>query len=139
VRTTLSHEAAGAAPPAWLTPLAIGVALSGILLAWLTYQRRIVDADRLASAFGPIRRAALAGFWFDDAFGAIYRFGLLGISRLVGWTDRYLVDGVLNVTSAWTVAAGDQLRRVQTGRAQDYIYGVVLGVAAVVLWLGWAA
>jgi hypothetical protein len=28
---------------------------------------------------------------------------------------------------------------VQTGRAQDYLYGVVLGAAAIILWFGWAA
>ena len=36
-----------------------------------------------------------------------YRYGLLTFSRAVGWTDRYLVDGVLNVVSAWTLDGGD--------------------------------
>jgi NADH-quinone oxidoreductase subunit L len=141
LRTTLFHDGAtaDAGPPPWLTPLAVVVALGGIALAWATYQQRLIDADRLASLFAPIRRAALARFWIDDAFIAVYRFGLLAFSRAVGWVDRYLVDGVLNVTSAWTVMAGDQLRRVQTGRAQDYLYGVVLGAAAIILWFGWAA
>jgi hypothetical protein len=46
------------------------VAVAGIALAWLTYQRRTIDAARLAGLFGPIRRAALARFWIDDAFEA---------------------------------------------------------------------
>ena len=49
-------------------------------------------------------------------------------SRIVGWVDRYLVDGVLNVVSAWTLDAGDDLRTMQTGRAQDYVYGVAVGL-----------
>ncbi len=52
--------------PGWLTPLAVAVSGGGIVLAWLTYQRRAIDADELASVFGPIRRAALAKFWIDD-------------------------------------------------------------------------
>src|SRR2546422_7615160 len=44
-------------------------------------------------------------------------------SRLVGWVDRYLVDGVLNVLSAWTLRGGDMLRRMQSGQPQDYVYG----------------
>jgi NADH-quinone oxidoreductase subunit L len=122
--------------PGWLTPAAIAVALSGILLAWLTYQRRIVSADTLAAAFGPIRRAAIAGFWLDDLYVAIYRSVLLAFSRLVGWVDRYLVDGVLNLVSAWTLGGGDRLRRVQTGKVQDYVFAVGFGLLALMAWIG---
>jgi NADH-quinone oxidoreductase subunit L len=124
------------ASPGWLTPLAVGLGLGGILLAWLTYQRRAISADTLASAFGPIRAAALRGFWVDDVFMAGYRFGVLAFARVVGWTDRYLVDGVVNVVSAWTVMAGERLRHVQTGRVQDYVFGVSIGVLLVLWWLG---
>jgi NADH:ubiquinone oxidoreductase subunit 5 (subunit L)/multisubunit Na+/H+ antiporter MnhA subunit len=59
---------------------------------------------------------------------------LLGLSSIVGWVDRYLVDGLLNVLSAGTLRAGDVLRRVQTGQAQDYVYGVALGVLLLLVW-----
>src|SRR5215471_14870998 len=122
--------------PHWLTPVAIAVALSGILLAWLTYQRRAIDAATLASAFGPIRTAALKKFWLDDLFLWIYRGVLLVFSRAIGWIDRYLVDGVLNVVSAWTLDAGDRLRRIQTGKVQDYVWAVGLGLLALMAWIG---
>jgi NADH-quinone oxidoreductase subunit L len=124
------------AVPGWLTPAAVGVALAGIALAWLTYQRRAINEDSLAAAFGPIRRAAHAGFWVDEAFLLVYRRGLLMFAKLVGWTDRYIVDGILNVVSAWTVMAGGQLRRIQTGRVQDYVFGVAFGVLVILWWLG---
>jgi proton-translocating NADH-quinone oxidoreductase chain L len=130
---TFNHGEAEAAPPAWLTPGAVGVAVAGILLAWLTYQKRAIDAGNLAAMFGPIRSAAIAKFWIDDLFEAIYEYALLGFSRIVGWVDRYLVDGVLNVMSAWTLVLGDDLRGIQTGRAQDYVYGVAVGILALVL------
>jgi hypothetical protein len=59
---------------------------------------------------------------------------VLGFSRIVGWIDRYLVDGVVNVLSAWTLSFGDRLRGIQTGVPQDYVYGVALGVLLLVLW-----
>jgi len=121
-----------------LTSAAVGVAIAGITLAWLVYQRRTIDAGRLAAAFGPIRTAALHKFWIDDIYEGILAFALLAFSRIVGWLDRYLVDGVLNVVSAWTVSAGDRLRTVQTGRAQDYVYGVAVGVLILILWIRWA-
>ena len=88
--------------------------------------------------FAPIRFAALRGFWVDDVFLGVYRFGVLAFSRIVGWTDRYIVDGFVNVASAWTVMLGGGLRRVQTGRVQDYVTGVAVGILIVLWWLGGA-
>ena len=124
--------------PAWLMPTAVGAAVGGILLAWLTYQRRAIDAGALAAAFGPLRHAALKRFWIDDLFEGAYGVVLLGFSRLIGWFDRYLVDGVLNVVSAWTLTSGDDLRTMQTGRVQDYVYGVAVGLMILLLWVRWA-
>jgi NADH-quinone oxidoreductase subunit L len=124
--------------PVWLTPGAVGVAIAGIALAWLVYQRRTIDAGKLAAVFGPIRTAALHKFWIDDIYEGIFALALLAFSRAVGWIDRYLVDGVLNVVSAWTVSTGNLLRTVQTGRAQDYVYGVAVGLLILLLWMRWA-
>jgi len=55
----------------------------------------------------------------------------------VGWVDRYLVDGVLNMLSAFTLMAGDRLRLLQSGRAQDYVYGIALGVLLLLVWVRW--
>ena len=124
--------------PVWLMPAAVSAAVAGILLAWLTYQRRAIDAAVLAAAFAPIRYAALKRFWVDDVFEGAYREVLLRFSRLIGWIDRYLVDGVLNAVSAWTLTSGDDLRTMQTGRAQDYVYGVAVGLMILLLWVRWA-
>ena len=53
----------------------------------------------------------------------------------IGWIDRYIVDGVLNVVSAWTLTSGDDLRTMQTGRAQDYVYGVAVGLVVLLIWV----
>ena len=69
--------------------------------------------------FGPIRHAALAKFWIDDVFEGVLGIALLAFSRIIGWLDRYLVDGVLNVLSAWTVTrrrrAADDADRPRAG------------------------
>ncbi len=131
------HPEAEFEAPGWLTSAAVGVALAGIGLAYLVYQRRAFSADALAAAFAPIRAAALRRFWIDDVFAGIYRWLMLPFSRLVGWIDRYLVDGILNVLSAWTLTAGNGLRRMQTGRGQDYVYGIALGVLLLMVWIRW--
>ena len=45
------------------------------------------------------------------------------------------MDGILNVLSAWTLTAGDRLRRIQSGQAQDYVYGIALGVLLLMVWM----
>jgi len=123
--------------PGWVVVAAIAVAVAGIALAYLVYQRRAISADALATVFAPIRAAALRRFWIDDIFAGIYRGLMLPVSSLVGWIDRYLVDGVLNVLSAWTLSAGAAIRRIQSGRAQDYVYGIALGVLLLMVWIRW--
>jgi len=131
------HPAAEFESPGWITPFAIVLALSGILLAWLMYARRVIDAARMARTFSLIGDAAAHRFWLDDAFLAIYRWVFLGISRVVGWIDRYVVDGIVNLLSAWTLIAGDRLRRMQSGKPQDYVYAVALGALLLIVWFQW--
>jgi len=134
---SISHPEVEFGPPAWLTPLAVGVAVAGIALAWLVYRRRAISADRLFERFAWIGEAAVERFWLDDLFALVYRRMILGVAGAVGWVDRYIVDGILNVLSAWTLTAGDRLRRIQTGQAQDYVYGIALGVLLLMVWMRW--
>jgi NADH:ubiquinone oxidoreductase subunit 5 (subunit L)/multisubunit Na+/H+ antiporter MnhA subunit len=76
---------------------------------------------------------ARRGYGIDALYAGLYRGAVLGFSRLIGWIDRYLVDGVLNVLSAGTLRAGDLLRRIQSGQPQDYVYGVVFGLLLLII------
>src|SRR5439155_103723 len=113
--------------PDWLAPLSLGLAAAAFVLAWATYQQPIVSATALATLFGPIDFLARRRYGLDALYAGLYRGFILGFSRLIGWIARYLVDGVLNVLSAWTLRSGDMLRRIQSGQAQDYVYGVAFG------------
>jgi NADH-quinone oxidoreductase subunit L len=124
--------------PWWLTPASIGLAAAGIVGAWLVYQRELVSAATLRREFGPLARAAESGYGLDAVYLVLYRRVVLALARIIGWIDRYLVDGVVNLASAWTVRAAGRLRMMQTGRAQDYLYGVAVGfLLLALLWSGW--
>jgi NADH-quinone oxidoreductase subunit L len=131
---TPSDDAHG---PGWLMPLSIALALGGIALAWLIYQRGAIDPARMARALAPLDYMARHRYGLDALAVGLYRACLLGFSRLIGWIDRYVVDGLLNATSAWCLRAGDRLRRIQTGQPQDYVYGVAFGVLLVIVWAQW--
>ena len=85
------------------------------------------------------RRGARALLDSTTLFVGVYRGVLLAFSRVVGWVDRYIVDGVLNVRERLDAHGGrSDLRRIQTGRAQDYVYGVAVGVCSCSSGCGWA-
>ena len=93
----MPEGAAEHAAPGWLTPAAVGVALAGIALAWLTYQRGAINAASLAAAFGPIRNAALQKFWIDDLY-----------ERVAGLKVYINMAGYLTISTAifiiWAIA-----------------------------------
>jgi NADH-quinone oxidoreductase subunit L len=128
------HEEGG---PAWLPALSLALAGLGIVLAWAMYQRALVEPGRVAALLGPIDWLARRRYGLDGLFTGGYRLGLLALARLIGWIDRYVVDGVLNLVSAWTLRAGDRLRRVQTGQPQDYVYGIALGALLLFVLAQW--
>ncbi len=49
-------------------------------------------------------------------------------SFVVGWEDLTLVDGAVNGLADVFKRWGAALRQLQTGRVQDYLYSVVLGI-----------
>ena len=128
------HHEAG---PTWLPAFSLTLAGAGIVLAWAMYQRALLDPARVAAVLRPLDWMARRRYGLDAIFAGLYRGILLGVARLVGWIDRYLVDGVLNVLSAWTLRAGDRLRALQSGQPQDYVYGVALGALLLFVLAQW--
>jgi NADH-quinone oxidoreductase subunit L len=117
----------------WLMGLSLALAAGGIVLAWATYERGAIPAQTWGRVFAPIQFMARRRYGLDALYVGIYRALVLALARVVGWVDRYVVDGVLNVLSAWTLRAGDRLRHIQSGQAQDYVYGVAFGVLALLV------
>jgi NADH-quinone oxidoreductase subunit L len=134
IRLALHRGDAAQETPAWLPPFSVGLALAGFVLAWAMYQRGAINPARVASALAPLDYLARRRYGLDALYAGLYRGIILGFSRLIGWIDRYFVDGILNALTALTLRAGDGLRHIQSGRAQDYVYGVAFGVLLLFVW-----
>ncbi|TAH39360.1 MAG: NADH-quinone oxidoreductase subunit L [Planctomycetota bacterium] len=129
----------------------------GILLSYVVYQWRLIDPARVARALGGFYTLVYNKYGFDELYHATVIRGTMlwsqflsafdarvidgianGIGRLMsrvaGFSaayDRVVVDGAVNWLAESTSAAGQSLRRVQTGRIQQYAYFTFAG--AVVL------
>ena len=55
------------------------------------------------------------------------------------WFDVKVIDGIVNGIADVAQGIGDQVRRIQTGRVQNYALGIALGLVAVALLFIWLA
>jgi NADH-quinone oxidoreductase subunit L len=142
--------------------LSIGVATLGWFLARLLYKDLAKSEARLAAAkvsyakvhalvFEKYRidelydvvfvknfeRAANAMAWFDANVidGLVNLTGVIarGCAWIGGAIDTYFVDGAVNGVAWLFLQGGRQFRRVQTGRINNYVLGVVVGIVLLVV------
>jgi NADH-quinone oxidoreductase subunit L len=103
----------------------------------VVYNKYYVDELYQATVLNGSVGLAKGLSWFDKKIvdglvnlaGAVTRT----FANIDGAIDRYFVDGAVNLVADATLSAGRVLRRVQTGRIQTYLYGVLVGAIALVL------
>jgi NADH-quinone oxidoreductase subunit L len=114
----------------------VGIATLGLVVGiWLFgFFRRSGNRARveaLTKANGATRflyRASFNKWWFDDLNHLL--FIVIGgrVAAAIWWFDRVVVDGTVNGVGRVTVDAGRGLRRIQTGRVQNYALGIAIGL-----------
>jgi NADH-quinone oxidoreductase subunit L len=73
-------------------------------------------------------RASLNKWWFDDLYDLLFiRIGGR-VAAALWWFDVQVVDGTVNALGGAVAASGRDLRRVQTGRVQNYALGIAIGL-----------
>jgi NADH-quinone oxidoreductase subunit L len=127
-----AHGATGAAT-GFVPFLGLLAGLLGIALAYLGYQARTFRPARIYNALHPLSVLLERRYFIDEIFEALYRTLYLGLGAVIGWIDRYLIDGVVNLLTWTTYAIAGLFRRTQTGRAQDALYAVAIGILLLAL------
>ena len=141
--------------------LSLLIAGSGILLAFLIYQFKIFDADKLAQQFDKLYRLTFNKWYFDEIYHATVISGTVGLAMLMAWFDNKVIDGIVNLTAKITRGFGyfigyfdngvidgivnlvadttgffgAVLRNVQTGKVQTYLIWAVICMFAIVYFL----
>lgn len=125
----------------------LAVVIAGFILAFLTYYRRSIRAEVVAARFPTVHRWLKNKYYVDEFYQAalirpllaceafLASFDLKVIDGVVNWIGRatvfvadvagridfYIVDGIVNWVGQVTLALGQQFRRLQGGRVQDYL------------------
>ena len=114
-----------------LTP--VGMTASGLALAAVTYGVLLYGKGISGPSGATLKHFILSGP-VDRFWTGTWRRGLLPTAKGIAWTDRYVVDGAVNWWG-WAALRGTEiLRRLQTGKAQDYAVAVIVGVLFFVLY-----
>jgi NAD(P)H-quinone oxidoreductase subunit 5 len=128
-----------------LAVASVAIASAGIVAAWRLFgvdlgalrwpdrPARVGELVRTLPGAASLYRASLNKWWFDDLNHLLFVVVGGRIAALLLWWDVRVVDGAVNGVAAVTLRTGDRLRRIQTGRVQNYALGIALGLVAMAL------
>lgn len=138
--------------------LSLMIAGIGILLAFLFYQWKKINADKVADTIKPVYIFSKNKWYFDE----LYKYTFVGftilLSKFLGWfdnkiidgivngaasitrlfskisglIDHYVVDGLVNFTAYLTGFFGIIFRKLQSGKVQAYLVLVIFSLIMLV-------
>ncbi len=134
--------------------LSLLVAGLGILFAYLFYQWKKLDIDKLTNSILPLYKFSLNKWYFDEFYNKVFVGATLGISKIsatfdlvvidgivngTGWLtkftsrvsglfDTYVVDGFVNFIAYLSGFIGLMFRKLQSGKVQAYVVLVLFSI-----------
>ncbi len=144
----------------FLMALSVTVAGISIFLAINLYTKRQEIPRRFVEKYPRLYKLVLNKYYVDEIYQALVVRPLLALNEILaafdqlvidgfvnflgkctralstisGFFDKTFVDGAVNLVSDTTIAAGGQLRKIQTGRIQNYLYVAMAGVLVLMIW-----
>jgi NADH-quinone oxidoreductase subunit L len=117
-----------------LIALSVGVAATGIVLAFRTYLQQPELATSLRARFAGLHRTLENKYWVDELYEAVaVRPIYEGSVRLWRFWDEKIVDGTVNGVGYVVEGCSAVLRLFQTGYVGTYALFLTLGVLALLL------
>jgi len=113
------------------------LALGGIAFGYSLYGKNPLRAGqpdpliRLLSP--PVFEFLASGMRFDDLYRATFVRMLALATSASAWFDSKIVDGIVNGIARLAAAAGQLLRRGQTGLVQNYMLVIIAGLIVLML------
>ncbi len=120
-----------------LTYISIVAAVSGIMLAYFSFNKTKISAEKVVAKGVPkaMHQLLLDRYKFPVAYDKIGYAGVYGFSLLLDKFDRYVIDGIVNAISSFLVRSGGVVRKLQNGFVQSYTTLLIIGVSLIVILL----
>jgi len=115
-----------------MLPVAIG--LAGIFIAMWLYKKESERPNRIAASLYGLYKVSYNKFYIDEIWLFITKkivFNLVG--RPAAWFDRNVVDGMVNLTGETTEFISDKIKKLQSGKIQQYAIFFLAGAIGLAL------
>lgn len=113
--------------------LSIGVALLGILAAFLKYGINVLPSN-VISKDNPIYKLVANKYYIDELYYYTLIVPTHAVARIALIFDQKIVDGAVNGVAWLTVKFGSGLKHIQTGSVQNYALYMVAGMVVLIIW-----
>jgi len=140
---------------------ALGASLSmvvlGFFFAWLFYGKKVLSAEKVATAIRPVYKTVVNKYYLDDFNDVVFVRGLRKFCNLLkitieaaidflvnfagyftrfvsftqGLVDKYIVDGMVNFWWWFSHLLASLFRVLQTGNTKDYLALALLGAVII--------
>jgi NADH-quinone oxidoreductase subunit L len=120
-----------------LTYISIIVAVLGIALAYFTFYKQKVSAEKIMARpwVNTMGKVLLSRYGFSKGYNWVGERVVYGFSLALDIFDRKVIDGIVNAIAHGIYGAGKGMRKAQTGFVQTYSALVVAGVAVLIILL----
>ena len=121
-----------------LMVFSVAVALLGVFVAYVMYLGRPALPARLAERVPWAYQASLRKMYMDEVYEVAPIRSTIAFSQWL-WTavDVKVIDGAVNGLAWVWERFGTALRPLQTGRVQNYAFGIFAGMVALLAVVGW--
>ena len=113
------------------------VSLAAIVAAFYVYAKRKDIPDKIENKFKNIYSLLSKKYMVDELYDAVIVNPFVLLSKILAWIDKWVVDGLVNLSGYIVRGVSVLASRVETGYVQIYAFFLLAGVIIVMGYLFW--
>lgn len=117
-----------------LMGLATAAALATIFFAYMVYMKNKILPEANDSKLTGIKKLIYNKYYIDELYEALIRKPLDALSEVFKYIDTKVIDTIVNGVGDVVTGSSSVVRKLQTGHIGFYIFGMVLGIIAILFY-----
>ena len=109
------------------------LAIGGIVLAYLIYQKQMISADALKERYAAAHRILTNKYYIDEGYAFLIDNCIDKVAAFMFWFDTKIVNGFINLLARCTGKLGDLLKYTEDGQVQTYALYMYAGAAIILI------